>query len=158
VLVKWPNDIVIEGRKLAGLLAESTTLESTIDAAVCGIGINVHLGVDEIPDELRDRATSLAIEMDGRGVPPRARLLAQIVTEVERLYPAMTGDATALLAEAAELSAVLGRDVVVRFADGSTIEGRAASFDDDAALRVATGSELVSVHLGEIEQLRAAEE
>lgn len=158
VLIKWPNDIVMEGRKLAGMLVESTTTGSIIDAAVCGIGINVHLGEDEIPEELRGRATSLAIELDGRDVPDRAVLLGHIVDEIESIYPAMTGDAASLLSEAARLSAVLGSDVVVRYADGSTLEGRADSFDDGGALRITSGAEVVTVHVGEIEQLRAVDE
>ena len=129
---------------------------SSIDTAVCGLGINVHLEKEEIPLELRDRASSLAIELDGRPVPRRSVLLARIVAEIEALYPAVTGDATPLLAEATDLSAVLGSDVVVRFVDGSTITGRADSYDDAGALRIATGTNLVTVRVGEIEQLRAS--
>jgi len=157
VQIKWPNDIVVGGRKLAGMLVESTTTGAVIDAAVCGIGINVHLATDEIPEELRARATSLAIELKDASVPGRAALLAAIVDQVEALYPWMTGDAQELVAEATDRSAVLGRDVVVRFADGTTIEGRATSFDDDGALRIATETATVSIAVGEIEQLRAVE-
>ena len=155
--IKWPNDVVIDGRKLAGMLVETTTMGSVIDAAVCGLGINVHLARDEIPIELRARASSLAIELGGRPVPRRSLLLARIVDEIEALYPAVSGDATPLLAEATQLSAVLGRDVVVRFVDGSTITGRAESFDDAGGLRIATATELATVRVGEIEQLRAEE-
>ena len=156
VQIKWPNDVVMQGRKLAGMLVETTTVVgSSIDAAVCGLGINVHLVKEEIPLELRDRASSLAIELDGRPVPRRSVLLARIIDEIEALYPAVTGDATPLIAEAAELSAVLGSDVVVRFVDGATVTGRADSFDDDGGLRIATGTALVTVRVGEIEQLRA---
>ena len=155
--IKWPNDVVVDGRKLAGMLVETTTMGSVIDAAVCGLGINVYLAKDEIPAELRARASSLAIESEGRPVPPRSVLLARIVDEIEALYPAVTGDATQLLAEAMELSAVLGHDVVVRFVDGSTITGRAEGFDDAGGLRIATAAELTTVRVGEIEQLRAAE-
>ena len=158
VKIKWPNDIVVDGRKLAGMLVESTTSGSTIDAAVCGIGINVHLAEDEIPEELRGRATSLAIELGGRDVPDRALLLGRIVDEIETIYPTITGDATPLLSEAAELSAVLGSDVVVRYADGSALEGRADSFDAEGALRVSSEEGLVTVHVGEIEQLRTVEQ
>lgn len=154
--IKWPNDVVIDGRKLAGMLVETTTMGSVIDAAVCGLGINVHLAEDEIPIELRARASSLAIESEGRSVPRRSLLLARIVDEIEALYPAVTGDATPLLAEATQLSAVLGSDVVVRFVDGSTITGRAESFDDAGGLRIATAAELATVRVGEIEQLRDA--
>ena len=155
--VKWPNDVMVEGRKLAGMLVETTTTGSVIDVAVCGLGINVYLARDEIPVELRARASSLAIELQGHSVPRRSLLLARMVDEIEALYPAVTDDATPLLAEAAQLSAVLGSDVVVRFLDGSTITGRAVSFDEAGGLQIATSAELATVRVGEIEQLRAAE-
>lgn len=157
VEIKWPNDVVFEGRKLAGMLVESTMRGSAIDAAICGIGINVHLEADELPRELRDRASSLAIELDGKGTAPRrVDLLAAILREIERLYPAMTGDASTLLDEARDLSSVLGREVVIRAADGSTIEGTADGFGTDGALRLIVDGEPTSVHVGEIEQLRTS--
>jgi BirA family biotin operon repressor/biotin-[acetyl-CoA-carboxylase] ligase len=157
VQVKWPNDVVLEGRKLAGILVESTVMGSSIDAAVCGIGINVHLGTDDIPEELRDHATSIAIELRRTGTgtaPPRALLLARVLAEIEARYGGMVGDTGVLLAEAAELSAVLGHNVVIRSADGSTIEGTAEGFDPDGALQISAGGTKKAVHVGEIEQLR----
>jgi BirA family biotin operon repressor/biotin-[acetyl-CoA-carboxylase] ligase len=159
VAVKWPNDAVVGERKLAGMLVESTMSGSKIDAAICGIGINVHLEADDMPDELRERATSLAIEIGRTGsgqTPDRIPLLARILTEIEARYEAMTTDASSLLAEASEMSAVLGRDVVIRAADGSTIEGRAEGFDADGGLRLIVGGRATSVHVGEIEQLRTS--
>jgi BirA family biotin operon repressor/biotin-[acetyl-CoA-carboxylase] ligase len=157
VQVKWPNDIVIEGRKLAGMLVESTMMGNKIDAAICGIGINVHLQRADIPPEISDRATSIAMEVDRLGsgtAPPRALLLARIVAQIEAFYPSMVGDSAVMLAEAAELSSVLGHDVTIRFADESSIEGRAVSFDSDGSLRIDTGTDSVAIHVGEIEQLR----
>ncbi|MEA2451318.1 MAG: BirA family transcriptional regulator [Actinomycetota bacterium] len=160
VEVKWPNDVVIEGRKLAGMLVESTMMGSTIDAAICGIGINVHLQNEEIPEELVDRATSIAIELQRTGTgtaPPRALLLSRVVSEIEARYAGMTGDTGLLLAEATEMSAVLGHDVVIRAADGSTIEGRAEGFDPHGALRISSNGKETVVHVGEIEQLRTSD-
>lgn len=157
VEIKWPNDAVIEGRKLAGMLVESTMMGSKIDAAICGIGINVSLDEGDVPEDLKGRATSVAIEMERAGTgsaPPRAQLLARILEGIESRYPAMTGDASLLLAEATEMSSVLGLDVIVVSADGSTLEGRAEGFDPDGALRLATATGTVPVHVGEIERLR----
>lgn len=157
VTVKWPNDVMFESRKIAGMLVESTSMGSKIDAAICGIGINVHLSDAEIPEDLKDRASSIAIELERAGTgtaPPRAQLLGRIVSEVESRYEAITGDPALLLAEASELSCVLGHDVVVRSSDGTTIAGRAESFDPDGALRVMVDGTSRALHVGEIEQLR----
>ena len=59
VQIKWPNDVWIDGRKLAGILLEGRPQEGW---AVLGIGLNVGIDADEFPDELRDTATSLLIE------------------------------------------------------------------------------------------------
>lgn len=56
--VKWPNDVLIDGRKLAGILVEGRPQE---DWAVLGIGINVALRVEQLPEELRDRAATLGL-------------------------------------------------------------------------------------------------
>lgn len=159
VQVKWPNDVVSDGRKIAGMLVESTMMRSKIDAAICGIGINVHLSSADIPEDLKDRASSIAIELERAGTgtaPPRAQLLGRIVSEVESRYESITGDPRLLLAEATELSCVLGHDILVRSADGSTIEGRAQNFDPDGALRVVVDGTSRALHVGEIEQLRTA--
>lgn len=157
VTLKWPNDVMFESKKIAGMLVESTSMGSKIDAAICGIGINVHLSNADIPEDLKDRASSIAIELERAGTgtaPPRAQLLGRIVSEVESRYEAITGDPALLLAEASELSCVLSHDVVVRSSDGTTIEGRAESFDPDGALRVMVDGTSRALHVGEIEQLR----
>lgn len=159
VEIKWPNDAVVAGRKLAGVLVESTMTGSKIDAAICGIGINVHLEPADIPDDLKERATSIAIEMERAGSgspPPRAELLAAVIQRIEELYPAITGDSGDLIAEAAQLSAVLGKEVVVIDADGSKVEGLAEGFDPDGALRLLVDGRSASLHVGEIEQLRTS--
>ena len=159
VQIKWPNDVVVDGRKLAGMLVESTMTDEAIDGAICGIGINVHLTSDDVPDDLKDIATSIAIEMDRAGTgtaPPRAQLLARVLEEIERLYPAMTGDSGLLLTQATEMSSVIGRNVTVRSADGSSIAGMARGFDADGALQLEVDGALRSIHVGEIEQLRTA--
>ena len=158
VQVKWPNDLVLGRKKLAGMLVESTLSGPVITVAVCGIGINVGLSLAEIPEELRESASSLAIEVrshEAGPTPSRSRLLGRVVAEIETRYDTVVaGDPSPLIAEARELSAVIGRDVVIRRADGTTIEGRVEDLDIDAALVLSMRNGSVSVHVGEIEQLR----
>jgi BirA family biotin operon repressor/biotin-[acetyl-CoA-carboxylase] ligase len=157
VQIKWPNDVVVGGRKLAGMLVESTMTNATIDGAVCGIGINVHLTAGDIPDDLKDVATSIAIELERSGAgtaPPRAQLLARVLQEVENVYPVMTGESGLLLTQATEMSCVIGHGVTVRSADGSSIQGTARGFDPDGALQLEVDGAIRSVHVGEIQQLR----
>lgn len=75
--IKWPNDVLADGRKIAGILTESSLLDGRISAAIVGIGVNVRRAA--VPDDLIDRATS--IETEGINVEP-----SQVLTKVlERL-------------------------------------------------------------------------
>lgn len=79
--VKFPNDVLIDGRKVAGVLAEARS-----DGVTLGVGINVNITPDELPLDVRVPATSLLAET-GR-VIPRAKLLATLLAELERRYDA----------------------------------------------------------------------
>ena len=60
-MIKWPNDAVVNGKKICGILTEMSTEEDTIRYVVVGIGINVN--AREFPEEIRDKATSLKMEL-----------------------------------------------------------------------------------------------
>lgn len=86
--LKWPNDILIRGRKVAGILSESI-LFSNEAVCMCGIGVNADHHGDDFPDELRDRATSMRISCGGRHSPeemlePLLKRLEAMVTLLEK--------------------------------------------------------------------------
>src|SRR5205823_3191347 len=83
--VRWPNDVVIGGRKLAGVLPELRD-----DQLVVGIGVNVNQTADELPPNVRVPATSLRLE-EGM-VVDRGALLARLLAEIERRYDAFQRD------------------------------------------------------------------
>jgi len=82
--VKWPNDVLIDGRKVAGILAEARE-----GRVVLGFGINVHQTEDELPQRAQHPATSLLLETDRR--IPRAELLAAVLLHLEREHDAWVG-------------------------------------------------------------------
>ena len=147
-MVKWPNDVLVNGRKVSGTLVETQAEGDRLVVAIAGIGINVGWSRDEIPDEIRDRATSLAIE---GGEVDRASLLASVLAELELRSRARPGE---LIAEATRRSAVLGRTVRVRYPDGRTQEGVADGFDASGSLVLRTREGAAIVQLGEVEQVR----
>lgn len=155
--IKWPNDITVERRKLAGILIETKLAGPNVDVAVGGVGLNV---ARDLPPELESSATSVAAECEARGipVPSRVDLLAVILDAIGSVYPlALDEDSNPeLLARAAARSDVLGQQVLVRMADGVVIEGRAARLLPDGALELVTETGGRAVSAGEIEQLRHA--
>jgi BirA family transcriptional regulator, biotin operon repressor / biotin---[acetyl-CoA-carboxylase] ligase len=156
--IKWPNDVCVDGRKLAGILVETRLAGASVEAAVAGIGINCFLRTDELPPEMRDQVSGIAAEVERGGglVPRRAELIAAVLARIEALYPMITdkGRSDDLLDRATELSAVVGKRIVVRFPDSSTIEGSARRLLPSGGLEVEVGEGIRAVEIGEIEHVR----
>ena len=154
--VKWPNDVVVAERKLAGLLVERVEASGDSDAAaaVVGIGLNVSLTSAELPVP---EATSLGLEgarTTDRTVLAKAllRALAGVVGAWER-----SGGASAGLRDSyVEACATLGRDVRVHLPGDATETGHAVGIDDFGRLLVDTGAEVRAFGAGDVVHVRAA--
>jgi BirA family biotin operon repressor/biotin-[acetyl-CoA-carboxylase] ligase len=82
VRLKWPNDVVVDKKKVAGVLVEATLQGNRVDAVIVGIGINVH--TREFPEDLAARATSIALLSNGAADPPhRGELLADVLAGLD---------------------------------------------------------------------------
>jgi BirA family biotin operon repressor/biotin-[acetyl-CoA-carboxylase] ligase len=132
--LKWPNDLVLGGRKLAGILTEAQTLGSQVCCAVVGVGINVHHRAEDLPGALRGQATSVWLET-GRRVE-RSALAAALFTAMDDWYAVLrAGGGARIVAAARERSAVLGRPIRVSSGDASW-DGVALDLDEEGALLV----------------------
>jgi BirA family transcriptional regulator, biotin operon repressor / biotin---[acetyl-CoA-carboxylase] ligase len=151
--VKWPNDVTVDGRKLAGVLVESRLSDARIEA-VAGMGLNVSVGPGALPSEVADRATSFVDHADMSS--QRHVVLETILEALARLYSSLTSvDGQASLIERASvLSGVLGTTVSLRTGDETLVEGRALRLTSTGALVVATDDGDIEVSAGEIEHLR----
>jgi BirA family biotin operon repressor/biotin-[acetyl-CoA-carboxylase] ligase len=136
--IKWPNDVWVDGRKVAGILIEGRPQEGW---AVLGIGLNVATEADEFPPDLRETATSLRAAGAAEPKTPRAAL--------DELLPALdawlAAPADVVLSEWRERDALRGRRV--RWSGG---EGVAAGVDGDGSLLVETGDGVQALHAGEV--------
>ncbi len=140
--IKWPNDVVIRERKLAGILTETGK-----NAVILGIGVNVNNAPEDFPSALRDQATSLRIET---GHPQdRAALAASLLGRLDDYYHRAQTNFEAVAAEWADLCVSLGKQIVVRIGH-RRIEGEACALDGDGAL-------LVRRDHGHIERLLAGD-
>jgi BirA family biotin operon repressor/biotin-[acetyl-CoA-carboxylase] ligase len=124
--IKWPNDIILCRKKVAGILTEVQK-----NAAILGIGINVNCTRDDFPPDLASLATSLAIEVGHR--QDRAALVAAVLTALDDCYRRALTDFDAIVAEWAESCATLGRQLTVKMGR-RRIEGHAQALDADGAL------------------------
>ena len=139
--IKWPNDVWIGGRKLAGILLEGRPQEGW---AVLGVGLNVGTTAEEFPDELRETATSLLIES---GADPGVEVvLAAVLGALDSRFRAPSDS---VLDAWRSRDLLLGKEV--RWGGGS---GIAAGLDDSGALVVDTESGPVTLDAGEVHLLR----
>jgi len=82
--IKWPNDVLINGKKVAGILADINAQQDCIDSLILGMGVNVNIPLEDFPEEVRSTATSLKAEL-GYDVN-RPKLLADIINQMETVY------------------------------------------------------------------------
>ena len=134
--IKWPNDILLQGRKVAGVLTELSAELDHIKYVILGIGVDVNQTAAEFPPELRKLATSLRLEA-GR-VLNRAELAAAILRELDHDYARIRRHEFPQLADEWEGQCVtLGRRVRIHIG-GRIVQGRAEALDEDGALLLRT--------------------
>lgn len=134
--IKWPNDILLQGKKVAGILTELSAELDRVKYIIIGIGVDVNLNTGEFPADLRKLATSLKIEA-GRKLD-RAELAVQILRELDCDYDRIcSGQFETVANEWEKHCTTIGRQVTIRMGERK-IQGRAESLDTDGALLLRT--------------------
>lgn len=146
--IKWPNDIVLNGKKICGILTEMSTELETIQYVVVGIGINVNM--EEFPRELSQTATSLYLETKKNY--KRAPLISAVMEAFEHYYRIFleTGNLSSLKADYEGRLANMDRQVTVMAASG-TYSGVCRGIDGEGQLLVEReGGQICQVLSGEV--------
>ncbi|HJU61766.1 MAG TPA: biotin--[acetyl-CoA-carboxylase] ligase [Candidatus Binatia bacterium] len=151
--IKWPNDILAGGRKLAGILTESACHGERVDFVILGIGVNINYPVESMPDALRQRATSM-IGLTGASVS-RESVVRRLIQGLDRCYGELEEMGFQALAPRWEARFELrGKKVRVEMTD-RIIMGTARGIDRDGALVLEDGrGELQRVVAGEVVPVR----
>jgi len=132
--IKWPNDLLIDGRKVCGILLESTVEDHEVRYCIAGIGVDVNFDPEDYPEDLTTIATSLKMET-GQPVD-RTKLTAAILTELEQLYFLYQKEGFGVISALWEaLSVSMNREITVTNPHG-VIEGKAIGLDPSGALLV----------------------
>jgi BirA family biotin operon repressor/biotin-[acetyl-CoA-carboxylase] ligase len=134
--IKWPNDILVAGRKVAGILTELSAELDRVNYVVVGIGVDVNLGLTELPAELRKQVTSLRIEADRAF--SRADLATAILRELDNDYGRLcAGQFAAVADEWQARCQTIGCDVTIQIGD-RRVQGRAESLGENGELLLRT--------------------
>ncbi len=161
ITLKWPNDILINERKVGGILCESFKKNSAETSVIIGFGLNINLSKSSFPKDLEQMATSLQIH----ALHPldRYQLIQGIVSAIENGWEALNtqGPRACQLAYMGRCC-TLGQKIVAQFPDGSTLEGTAKSIGDQGQLQMVPSpseprgqsARIVEVHAGDIRHIK----
>jgi BirA family biotin operon repressor/biotin-[acetyl-CoA-carboxylase] ligase len=152
--IKWPNDVLISGSKVSGVLAE---VSQDLASVVVGFGINVSQEAKDLPVQ-----TATSLLLSGASSLDRDLILAKSLSNIKVLYSELAaagGDAQAcgLRQQLLESSATIGQLVEVMFKDQESVQGRALDIDDTGRLVIKTQTKTLVVSAGDILHLRAHE-
>jgi BirA family transcriptional regulator, biotin operon repressor / biotin---[acetyl-CoA-carboxylase] ligase len=147
--LKWPNDVLANGGKLAGILAEVATPASAI---VLGLGLNVTLTADEAPDPVATSLLTLGSSVTDRNTLVR-RILRELAVRIDAWRTAGGAD-SALIADYQRYSLTLGSRVRASLPGDREVVGTARAIDETGRLCVDTGAQTVAISAGDITHLR----
>lgn len=131
--IKWPNDILISGKKVSGLLTEMSAEQDRIRHLVLGIGVDVNMPLDELPPDFRMLTTTLSEEAGTK--VDRTLLLRELLADLDQGYQVFLRDPSAVLREWESLNVTVGNHVAISGA-GETLEGLAQGVDYEGRLIV----------------------
>ena len=145
--LKWPNDVLVDGGKICGILAEA--VPGSLDTVVIGSGINTRMTRADLPVSTATSFAAMGVEVDDD------RLLADYVEALAWFLAALSGgDAARVHRDVEKLCSTVGRDVSVSLPDGTTVQGRAERLDAEGRLVVASGTIETVVAAGDVVHVR----
>ncbi len=151
--IKWPNDLLIDGRKVAGILTELSAEPEQVHFVVVGVGVNLNSPSSALPPEVAEVATSLQAARGGR--VPRALFAAALFTRLEEWLDLHAEEGFAVVQKAWRgLNCTLGQEVLVK-TEQREFTGVAEDVDAQGALLVRAAHGTERVLSGDVEQVRA---
>lgn len=147
-LIKWPNDVLINGKKICGILTESVSKHSRIEFAVLGIGVNINNKMEEFPENIRSGSTSLRIEA-GKDIN-REKFLSSLMYYLEKNYAGfLEEDNENILKFWRENNETLGEKVTA-YRGTRVVSGLAKDIDEN-------GNLLIQLNNGNVEKVSSGE-
>ena len=152
--IKWPNDVIINNKKVSGILSESATDKNGDTFFLIGIGINVFQDTEKFSEELKISATSLANETKKRNVTvQREIIIAEILNRLEHYYDNIEKKWNKVRKRLKDFSSTIGKRVKVSTGK-KIIEGLGLDYEDDGGLMVREDSGMIkTIYSGDVEEI-----
>ena len=139
VKLKWPNDVLLKGKKVCGILAQMKTSASRVDFIILGIGINVNIDYNQLPQDIKNTATSLAIETGSK--ISRQELIIGLYENLAKWYKKlMEGGFDAVKEKWLSLVPMIGQKVQI-MSGNEVLSGKALGLDERGALLLLTAED-----------------
>ncbi|MGL6297641.1 MAG: biotin--[acetyl-CoA-carboxylase] ligase [Methanobacteriaceae archaeon] len=131
--IKWPNDVLVDNKKISGILTEANAKFNTLDYVVVGIGIDTNLNPETFPEELRANTTTLKRELDKE--IDDLEIIPKLLKEIEDVYDLFKGEEyEEILGQWRKLTQTIGKNVQIRQPLGKVLEGYAIGIDKEGVL------------------------
>ncbi len=144
--IKYPNDIVVDGKKICGILCEMVQDENKNPAVICGIGINVNN--QSFDKELQDKATSLFVQTGQKH--SRVKIIQDFLCEFEMIYEEfLSHGISSVMQEYRQKCVNIGKEVVANYQNKKVV-GLCTDITDDGAIAIQTDSKILKINTGEI--------
>ena len=149
--LKWPNDLTLNGKKIAGMLVDVSLESNQIENMVLGVGINFDIEAKKVEKLLKDTPNFYGVaSLNGRKKIKPVELVQAFLAELEKIYESLNSKHTKkIISEWTKRSSTIGKKIEMNTID-ETIKGRAVKIDEDGALIVDTGDKLQRVIAGDI--------
>lgn len=150
--IRWPNDVCLHGKKVAGILVEMDVVGDTVSRALVGVGVNANFNLEQLPPDVRDEATTLTHEM-GSEVKLEL-LLANILDEFAELYYFFkTGRKGEIMKDVKNVMQMLGEKVKVSLSDGIQLMGVMENLDELGRVVLRLDQDRIFLSPGDIERI-----
>ncbi len=153
VNLKWPNDVLLKGKKVCGILAQMKTSAGRVDFIILGIGINININYNQLPQDIKNTATSLAIET-GRKIS-RQELIISLYENLAKWYKKLIVDGfSSVKEEWLSMAPMIGKRVQIISGD-EVINGKALGIDEQGSLVLLTaGDRKIKISAGDVRLLK----
>ena len=150
--VKWPNDITMNGKKVAGVLVDASFQTNSIDYLILGIGINFDIDAKKLEKRLTKTPNFYGIDSlrEKEDKTPPKKLLKEFLLQFEKnLFQLDKGEKSKIIKEWTKRAAGIGKKITINTSNGK-ISGISQGIDNDGALKIKTKNEIKKIYVGDV--------